>query len=91
MGTWIVDLPRNVEAQLRELPEKLLPAALAFVESLAEDPFPPDALKLAGYNDLYRIHLDGWRILYRVNRRQRRVRIERIRPRGVAYLGLEPL
>lgn len=81
---WTVELRRSANAELDTLPRNLLEAALEAIASLQDDPFPPDHVKLERYNDLYRLRLDGWRIIYRVNARRRIVRVERIRARGVA-------
>jgi len=70
------------------LPRNLLAAALEAIASFQDDSFPPDHVKLEGHNDLYRVRLDGWRIVYRVDPRRRIVRVERIRARGAAYKGL---
>ena len=88
MDTWTVGLPPDVDAELDELPEDLHDAALALLDALREDLFPPDHVKLVGHNDLDRVPLDGWRVVYRVNLRRRLVKIRRIRPRGVVYRGL---
>ena len=85
---WAVELRRSADAELDALSRNLQEAALEAIPSLQEDPFPPDHVKMEGYNDLYRLRLDGWRIVYRVNTRRRIVRVERIRARGVAYKGL---
>ena len=57
---------------------------------LIESPIPFDAIPLRGYPDSYRIRLyrDQYRILYRISEHQRRVIVERVRPRGTAYQGL---
>jgi mRNA-degrading endonuclease RelE of RelBE toxin-antitoxin system len=57
----------------------------------ARDPFPPDCLKLQGWNELYRVRLEGWSIVYQINARRKTVLVWRVRPRAKAYLGLEPL
>ena len=59
MDTWTVALPPEVDAELDELPEDLHDAALALLDSLRDDPFPPDHVKLVGDNDLLPPAL-GW-------------------------------
>ena len=84
---WTVEFLPSAERELDTLPRLLRGAALDLILSFEDDPFPPDHLKLEGDNDLYRVRVDGWRIVYRVNPRRRRVRVERIRQRAVAYKG----
>jgi mRNA-degrading endonuclease RelE of RelBE toxin-antitoxin system len=45
---------------------------------------------LEGQTNLYRIRFyrEQYRIVYRVSEHQRRVIVERVRPRGTAYRGL---
>ena len=88
---WTVRLTRSAEREFTELPEKLLLEADEIIESLADDPRPPDSILMTGFMNLHRIRLEGYRIVYRVNEKRQTVLIDRIRPRPVAYRGLEPL
>ena len=36
------------------------------MSALADDPFPRGARKLSGYDDVFRVRVDRYRILYRV-------------------------
>ena len=38
--------------------------------ALADDPFPPGARKLTGYEDVYRARVGRYRVLYSVSRRR---------------------
>ena len=42
------------------------------MEKLGEDPFPPNTLKLEGAKNLYRIRLGDYRLIYEVDRREKR-------------------
>jgi mRNA interferase RelE/StbE len=88
---WNVQLLPDAIKELAEAPESLRRAAVDLIASFEEDPFPPDCLKLQGWNDLYRVRLEGWRIVYQINARRKTVLVWRVRPRAKAYLGLEPL
>ena len=63
------------------------------LRDLAEDPFPEGSKELQGHRGLYRIRCCGgdYRIIYRVSEKQRKVIVQRIRPRSSAYKGLEKL
>ena len=86
---WELRLSESAEAEVSDLPSDIRSQLLDAILDLEEDPFPPDAIPLRGWNDLQRIRVEGYRIVYRVNRQRRTVLVERVRPRGVAYLGLD--
>ena len=88
---WTVDTLSNVDAALGELPDTIREEILDVLEQLTEDPFPPGSLELRGHPNVYRIRLDGYRMVYEVNPRRKRVLVTRLLPRGVVYRGLEPL
>ena len=87
---WNVQLLPDAAKELGEVPRNLQKAAVEQIASFEEDPFPPDSLKLRGWNDLYRIRLDGWRIVYQVNARRKSVLVLRVPSRARVYVGLEP-
>jgi mRNA-degrading endonuclease RelE of RelBE toxin-antitoxin system len=63
--------------------------ALEAIADLEEDPFPMGSIPLRGYTNLYRLRFyrDRFRLVYTVSEKQRRVIVERVRPRATAYTG----
>ena len=55
-----------------------------------DDPLPADAIALRGYTNLYRIRFyrGRYRLIYAVYENQQRVIATRVRPRGIAYIGM---
>ena len=51
---------------LRNLPGHVRQIALRIVNSLADNPRPPEARELREKPDRYRIRLQKWRLIYRV-------------------------
>ena len=45
--------------------------------------------QLQGYEDVWRIHVGGLRVLYEVDRENREILIIRVRPRPISYEGYE--
>ena len=96
MTKWRVEvLPvaRRELAQLRDAATAgVLREALETLTELADDPFPFDSILLEGYTDLYRVpfYRGRYRIVYQVSTKRRSVVITRVRPRAIAYQGLEP-
>ena len=61
-----VEISRTAEEQLRELPRADQERVARKMSALADDPFPRGATKLSGYDDVFRVRVDRYRILYRV-------------------------
>ena len=70
MGPHEVEVSRTAEKQLRRLPRGDQERVVRKMLLLAEDPFPQGARKLTGYDDVYRVRVGRYRILYSVSRRR---------------------
>jgi mRNA interferase RelE/StbE len=86
---WALKFSERSEAQISKLPSDVKSLMLDAILDLEQDPFPPGSISLRGWNDLYRIRLMGYRVIYRLHLRRRTIFIERVKPRNVAYLGLD--
>ena len=85
---WEVVLARQPEKILRRLPRGLLRRVERTIESLAENPRPPQCKRLVGHRDLCRVRVGDWRIIYAIEDDKLIVLIVKIAPRGRVYLGL---
>jgi mRNA interferase RelE/StbE len=56
----------SADKALRQLPEKVQRRIAAATEALAGDPRPPGAVKLHGTEDLWRIRVGQYRVVYTV-------------------------
>jgi mRNA interferase RelE/StbE len=74
-------LSTTVQARddLRNLPGHVRQIALRIVNSLAEDPRPPEARELREKPGRYRIRLQRWRLIYRVYDEDRAALLLRVR------------
>lgn len=70
MRHYEVEVSRTAEKQLRKLARDDQERVVRRVLLLAEDPFPPGTRKLTGYDDVYRVRVGRYRILYSVSRRR---------------------
>ena len=92
---WQIDIQRGAKRDLDQLAKELGDVAydqiLEDILDLQEDPLPPGHVRLKGTRDSYRIYTyrSLYRIVYRVLSGKRRILIDRIRPRGSAYSGLD--
>ncbi len=66
MTQWTVQFTKSAVDRLRRLPRKDQIRIGAAIELLANNPFPPKAVRLAGRDD-YRVRVGDYRIIYGVN------------------------
>ena len=88
--TWKVKTRPEAQRDLDQLSDPVRAEALAAIEDLAYDPFPPDSIPLRGHARRYRIkfYSSRCRIIYDALENRRTIRIFRVRPRQDAYRGL---
>jgi mRNA interferase RelE/StbE len=70
---------------LRNLPRQVQKRILPRIEKLSDDPRPRGCTKLEGEDDVYRIRVGEYRVLYLVTDRTLSVLIIRIRHRKEVY------
>lgn len=78
----------SVEKDLRSIPKSTLLRILKRIDKLAEEPFPHQTVKLEGGEELYRIRVGDYRIIYGVNRSAKQIIIHHVRHRREAYRKL---
>jgi mRNA interferase RelE/StbE len=71
--------------ELERLDRVLRGRILAAVGELATTPRPTGSKKLRGAEDLWRIRIGDWRVVYELRDRELLVLVVRVRPRGGAY------
>lgn len=86
---WRILMARQPEKMLHRLPQNVGERIDQAILSLADDPRPPGSKKLVGYEDLYRIRVGDWRIVYTIRDEQLLILVVRIAPRGTVYRGLQ--
>ena len=71
--------------ELRKLPRDVQTRLLARVEALAADPRPAGVKKLQDLDELYRIRVGDYRVVYQIQDQRRVVLVVRIRHRRDVY------
>lgn len=56
----------SAERELRKLPRDVIARMVDLAASLADDPFPPGAMKLAGAEHTWRVRAGDYRLIYSV-------------------------
>ncbi len=70
MARYSVEVSASAEKQLRKLPRSEQIRVLRAVAALAADPRPPGCRKLATYDDVFRIRVGTYRVIYSVETRR---------------------
>ena len=67
MARYDLEISRTAERQLRRLPRADQARVVQAMLQLATDPYPRGARKLLGYDDVFRIRVGQYRVLYSVS------------------------
>lgn len=72
---------------LRRMPRPVAEAFRAALQEIAAEPFGkhPNVTALQGFKDGFRLRRGDWRAVYRLDRDQKALIVERVRPRGDVY------
>lgn len=82
---WTIILRRDAEKTLDRLHGPIFKRINAALAELAENPRPPGYSRLEGYDDLYRIRVGDWRIIYAIEDDRLIVLVVRIKHRRDVY------
>lgn len=85
---WQVLIHRRAEKVLKRLEGDLLERMRRVIRNLSSEPFPEGVKKLAGQENLYRVRVGDWRIIYAVEKDRLIVLVLEIAPRSGSYKGL---
>mgnify|MGYP001033707028 CR=1 FL=1 len=88
MASYKVIVKPSVEKDLRSLPSSALRRVFERLDALQDNPFPRQSVKLAGAQQLYRIRVGDYRVVYGVDKDRRRVTVYYVRHRRDAYRQL---
>jgi len=85
MGSFTIDFRPSAEKELRKLPPYIIRRISNAIDDLADNPFPPNTVKLTGKEEAFRIRAGDYRVVYVLDASARRVTIQRIRHRKDIY------
>lgn len=85
---WHLLIHRKAERVLKRLEGEMLERIRRAIRELANEPRPPGHKKLTGHENLYRIRVGEWRIIYAIENDRLIVLVLEISPRGGAYRNL---
>jgi len=82
-----VVLSKRAKRQMLKLPPGIDRRIEDAIDSLAEDPRPEGARKLQGVDDLYRLRVGSYRIIYQIQDKKLVVLIVKVGDRRDVYRG----
>ena len=85
MPEYSILFARSARKELQALDPTVANRVIRRIESLAATPRPPGCKKLEGSDNLWRIRIGDWRVIYSVDDRKRVVDISAVRHRRDAY------
>lgn len=85
MASFKVILKPSVEKDLRVLPQSVVTRVWRKIEELQTEPLPRGSLKLAGAEELHRVRVGDYRIIYGLDTHRSEVVIQYVRHRRDCY------
>ena len=85
MDGFTIAFARSARRELEELDAALVKRIFPLIESLAEDLRPRGCRKLRGEENLWRIRVGTYRVVYSINDTERSLDIITVRHRSKAY------
>jgi len=85
---WHIIMKRQPEKMLRRLPRNLGRRIDGAILSLIDNPQPVNSKKLVGHDNLYRLRIGDWRVVYAIENEQLIILVIRIASRGSAYQNI---
>ena len=85
MASYEIEISSSAEKQLRKLPRKEQERIVQAILPLSREPLPRGSRKLSGYEDVFRIRIGRYRILYSVSSRKLVIIILKIGHRRDVY------
>jgi len=76
---------RSARKELEHLDASVVSRIFPKIEALAENPHPPGCRKLQGFEDLWRIRVGRYRVVYQVLDDEQMIDIIAVRHRSQAY------
>ncbi len=67
MARYSLEISRTAEKQLKKLDQADRQRVVKAMVALADDPYPRGSRKLTGYDDVFRIRVGSYRVLYSVS------------------------
>jgi mRNA interferase RelE/StbE len=85
MADYEIEFSTRAAQQMRRLPGEMQKRVKSVIDGLTLDPRPPGVLRMAGRQDLWRIRVGVYRVVYTIEDDRLVVLVVRIGPRRDVY------
>jgi mRNA interferase RelE/StbE len=85
VNEYTITFARSARKELEVLSAKEAKRVFYKIQALAQEPRPAGCRKLVGEDDLWRIRVGDYRVIYLINDREHIVDVIQVRHRGDAY------
>lgn len=85
MACYNVIIKASAKKELTALPKPIIARLIAAIESLATEPRPSGVRKLTGTQDMYRVRVADYRIVYRIEDDRLVIEVVRVAHRKEVY------
>ncbi|HEY4563251.1 MAG TPA: type II toxin-antitoxin system RelE/ParE family toxin [Thermoanaerobaculia bacterium] len=85
MSSYSIAFTRSARKQIERLDEPLVSRIFQHIEGLAENPRPADCRKLVGREDLWRLRVGDYRVVYTIDDSAKSIDIIAVRHRREVY------
>ncbi len=85
MDNYVIDFVRSARKELESLDDSLVNRIFPKIEGLSKNPRPRGCRKLQGENNLWRIRVGDYRIIYAISDPERKIDIFSVEHRSKAY------
>ncbi|MCD5409163.1 MAG: type II toxin-antitoxin system RelE/ParE family toxin [Methanocellales archaeon] len=86
MKEYEITLASSAEKEINSLPKSIQKRVEKVIDSLKDKPRPRGTTKLKGKEDVYRIRIGDYRVIYTVDDKKRIVDVSYVRHRSKAYV-----
>jgi mRNA interferase RelE/StbE len=70
MARYRIEVSATAERQIRRLPRADQLRVIRVIQALATDPRPPGCRRLSGHDDVFRVRIGRYRVLYSIEDRR---------------------
>ena len=85
MASYRIEVSATAERQIRRLPRGDQLRVVRAIQALSTDPRPPGCRKLSGYEDVFRVRIGRYRVLYSIEGRRLVIIILKVGDRKDVY------
>ena len=85
MASYEIEISQTAEKQLKKLPLRDQRRVVVAIVALGDDPIPRGSRKLSGHDDVFRIRVGRYRVIYSVAQRKLIVIVLKIGQRKDVY------